>query len=119
MTLSCRELINCDGLFAPQVAGRIVGLSLRHIPLARLCKSSYFSFSGRIPFRHLVYPAPEAADLDVHMTLDRAGQARFGLNVEWIEHGVPGLVNLFGIESPVLTSYFALAERAVQEVGHS
>lgn len=177
MTLSCRELINCAGLSAPQVAGRIVGLSSRHIPLARLCKGSYFSFSGRIPFRHLVYPAPEAAGLGVHMTLDLAGQARFGPDVEWIEHvdyrvdpqradgfyqairrywpglpdgslqpaysgirpkisaehepaadfvisgpsehGVPGLVNLFGIESPGLTSCLALAERVVQEVGHS
>ncbi|MCD2511840.1 NAD(P)/FAD-dependent oxidoreductase [Comamonas endophytica] len=33
------------------------------------------------------------------------------------EHGVPGLVNLFGIESPGLTSCLALAEEVTQMVG--
>ena len=175
MTLSCRELINCAGLSAPQVASRIEGLSSQHVPTARLCKGSYFSFSGRAPFRHLVYPAPESAGLGVHMTLDLGGQARFGPDVEWVDHvdyrvdprradgfyeairrywpalpddslqpaysgvrpkitgptepaadfiisdpsthGVPGLVNLFGIESPGLTSCLALAERVTQALG--
>lgn len=172
MTLSCRELINCAGLSAPEVASRIAGLPSDQVPRARLCKGSYFSFSGRAPFRHLVYPAPESAGLGVHMTLDLGGQARFGPDVEWVdhidyrvdprrsegfyqairrywpglpdhslqpaysgirpkitgptepaadfiisgpaEHGVPGLVNLFGIESPGLTSCLALADRVVK-----
>jgi L-2-hydroxyglutarate oxidase LhgO len=174
MTLSCRELINCAGLFASEVARRIEGLPSQHVPEARLCKGSYFSFSGRAPFRHLVYPAPESAGLGVHMTLDLGGQARFGPDVEWVdqvdyrvdprradgfyeairrywptlpdnslqpaysgirpkitgptepaadfvisgpaEHGVPGLVNLFGIESPGLTSCLALADRVVDHL---
>jgi len=85
MTLSCRELINCAGLSAPEVASRIAGLPTQYVPQARLCKGSYFSFSGRAPFRHLVYPAPESAGLGVHMTLDLAGQARFGPDVEWVD----------------------------------
>ncbi|HEF4761965.1 TPA: NAD(P)/FAD-dependent oxidoreductase, partial [Pseudomonas putida] len=174
MTLSCRELINCAGLSAPEVASRIAGLPAHHVPKAHLCKGSYFSFCGRAPFRHLVYPAPESAGLGVHMTLDLGGQARFGPDVEWVdsidyrvdsrradsfyeairrywpglpdnslqpaysgirpkisgpseaaadfringpaEHGVPGLVNLFGIESPGLTSCLALAERVVDSL---
>lgn len=175
MTLSCRALINCAGLSAPEVASRIEGLPSQHVPEARLCKGSYFSFSGRAPFRHLVYPAPESAGLGVHMTLDLGGQARFGPDVEWVdhvdyrvdprradgfyeairrywpalpddslqpaysgirpkitgptepaadfvisgpaEHGVPGLVNLFGIESPGLTSCLALADRVLEALG--
>jgi L-2-hydroxyglutarate oxidase LhgO len=171
MTLNCAELINCAGLSAPELASRIEGLPSQHVPTARLCKGSYFSFSGRAPFRHLVYPAPESAGLGVHMTLDLGGQARFGPDVEWVDqldyrvdpqradgfyeairrywpalpdaslqpaysgirpkisgpsepaadfvisgpadHGVPGLVNLFGIESPGLTSCLALAERVL------
>ncbi len=174
MTLSCRELINCAGLSAPPLASRIEGLAPQHVPTARLCKGSYFSLSGRAPFRHLVYPAPESAGLGVHMTLDLGGQARFGPDVEWVdhidyrvdprrsegfyeairrywpglpdnslqpaysgirpkingpnepaadftisgpaEHGVPGLVNLFGIESPGLTSCLALADRVVERL---
>jgi L-2-hydroxyglutarate oxidase LhgO len=174
MTLSSRLLINCAGLQAPHVAKQIDGLEPRHVPQAYLCKGSYFALSGRAPFRHLVYPAPESAGLGIHMTLDLGGQARFGPDVEWVErldyavdpqrgeafyqavrrywpalpdgslqpaysgirpkinaptepaadfiisgpaeHGVPGLVNLFGIESPGLTSCLALAERVVLAV---
>ena len=35
------------------------------------------------------------------------------------EHGVPGLVNLFGIESPGLTSSLALAEEVERALAQS
>ncbi|MCJ8206887.1 NAD(P)/FAD-dependent oxidoreductase [Pseudomonas sp. RGM2987] len=172
MGLSCRRLINATGLQAPALARCIEGLSPQSVPDDYLCKGSYFSLSGRAPFRHLVYPAPEAAGLGIHMTLDLAGQARFGPDVEWVEkqdyrvdptraeafypairtywpglpdrslhadysgirpkisapgepahdflissaaeHQVPGLINLFGIESPGLTSCLAIAGRVRQ-----
>ncbi|WP_260961429.1 NAD(P)/FAD-dependent oxidoreductase [Pseudomonas citri] len=172
MSLSCRQLINACGLQAPAVARRIDGLTSHSIPQDYLCKGNYFALAGRAPFRHLVYPAPQAAGLGIHMTLDLAGQARFGPDVEWIEHEhyhvdptraeafyqairdywpglpeqslqpaysgirpkisgpeepardflissetehhVPGLINLFGIESPGLTSCLAIAGRVRQ-----
>lgn len=177
MSLSCRRLINATGLQAPALARRIEGLASQSVPDDYLCKGNYFSLSGWAPFRHLVYPAPEAAGLGIHMTLDLAGQARFGPDVEWIkeldyrvdparveafypairkywpglpdrslhtdysgirpkisapgepardfvisseaDHGVPGLINLFGIESPGLTSCLALAGRVRQLMDHA
>lgn len=85
MTLSCRLLINAAGLQAPALARRIEGLEMQSVPEDFLCKGNYFSLAGRAPFRHLVYPAPEAAGLGIHMTLDLAGQARFGPDTEWVE----------------------------------
>jgi L-2-hydroxyglutarate oxidase LhgO len=167
-TLECRLLVNAAGLNAPAVARNIDGMPIELIPPAYLAKGSYFSCSARSPFSHLIYPVPVPGGLGVHLTLDMAGQARFGPDVEWVErvdyavdparaerfypairrywpalpdgalapsysgirpkivppavaaqdfliqgqrdHGVHGLINLFGIESPGLTSSLAIAD---------
>src|SRR5216683_561683 len=85
MRLFAQTVVNCAGLFAQDVARSIRGFPAERIPPAHYCKGNYFSLSGRSPFARLVYPAPEAAGLGVHLTLDLAGQARFGPDVEWIE----------------------------------
>jgi L-2-hydroxyglutarate oxidase LhgO len=140
---------------------------------AYFAKGSYFSYSGVVPFEHLIYPVPEPGGLGIHLTLDMQGRAKFGPDVEWLDianprnidyrvdsnkkqkfyeavsqywpklefermqadysgvrpklsspkeksvdfsiqgpqdHGIKGLVNLLGIESPGLTSSLAIAE---------
>ena len=175
MTLGCRLLINAAGLGAPAVARSIEGMPIELIPPAYLAKGNYFSCSARAPFSHLIYPVPEPGGLGVHLTLDLAGQARFGPDVEWVDavdyavdparaerfypairrywpdlpdgalapsysgirpkivppavarqdfliqgprdHGFPGLINLFGIESPGLASSLAIADHVAQLAG--
>lgn len=175
MTLAAGLVVNSAGLAAPAVARRIEGLDARHVPQARFAKGNYFSVAGRQPFRRLVYPMPEASVLGVHVTLDMAGQCKFGPDLEWLEepeydvdparaerfydavrryypgltdgalqpayagirpkihgpgeaqpdfllqgpetHGVPGLVNLFGIESPGLTASPVIAEEVARLAG--
>lgn len=179
--LAARIVVNAAGLLACSMARRMHGLAPQHVPRERFAKGSYFALAGRSPFTRLVYPAPDGAWLGVHLTLDLAGQARFGPDLEWLadgtepasidyhvnaeraqafeqairrywpalrdgalqpaysgvrpkihtpgepapdfridgpaRHGVPGLVNLFGIESPGLTSALAIGEHVAGLVG--
>jgi L-2-hydroxyglutarate oxidase LhgO len=174
MDLRARIVVNSAGLRAPSVARRIEGFDARLAPGEYYAKGNYYSLTRRAPFSRLVYPVPEPGGLGVHVTLDLAGQARFGPDVEWVEridyavdprraerfyaairrywpglpdgalapgyagirpktagpgepapdfavqgpraHGVPGLVNLFGIESPGLTASLGLAAMVLEEL---
>src|SRR5207244_2104332 len=78
VSLECTLLLNAAGLAASAVARSIDGMPIELIPPAYLAKGNYFSCSARAPFSHLIYPVPEPGGLGVHLTLDMAGQARFG-----------------------------------------
>ena len=78
-------LVNAAGLHAPALARRIDGLDPRTSRATWFAKGNYYALAGRSPFTHLVYPVPEPGGLGVHLTLDLAGQARFGPDVEWLD----------------------------------
>ncbi len=173
--IRCAVLVNSAGLRAPSVARSIEGYPARLAPGEFYAKGNYYSLNRKNPFKRLIYPVPEPGGLGVHITLDMAGQARFGPDVEWIDrisydvdprraerfyaairrywpglpdgalspgyagirpktagpkdpapdfeiqgprqHGVPGLVQLFGIESPGLTASLALARTVREDLG--
>lgn len=74
----CRWLINSAGLWAPEL-----GQSLdENAPSARYAIGHYYSYSAS-PFNQLVYPVAEAGGLGVHVTIDLAGQSRFGPDIRW------------------------------------
>ena len=168
MRIAAGMVVNAAGLGAQALARTIVGMPAAKIPPLHLAKGNYFSLSGRSPFSRLIYPMPTAGGLGVHLTLDLAGQTKFGPDVQWIDainydvdprraasfyaairtywpslpenalqpayagvrpkiarpggsttdfllqterdHGVAGLINLFGIESPGLTASLAIAD---------
>ena len=172
--IACSVLVNSAGLRAPSVAKSIDGYPAERAPREFYAKGNYYTLTRRSPFSRLVYPVPEPGGLGVHVTLDMAGQARFGPDVEWVErinydvdprraerfyaairrywpglpdgalapgyagirpktagpgepapdfeiegpreHGVSGLVHLYGIESPGLTASLALARLVREEL---
>ena len=79
------NVVNSTGLSAPNMARQFAGMDLQNMPRAYFAKGNYFSLTGRSPFSRLIYPVPEAAGLGVHLTLDLAGQAKFGPDVEWVD----------------------------------
>ena len=83
--LEARTLVNSAGLDAPAVARLLQGAAARGAPVAWPCKGSYFALSGPAPFTRLIYPLPGRDALGVHLTLDLAGRARFGPDVEWVK----------------------------------
>lgn len=83
--ISTRYLINCAGLHATNVALTVEGANVEGIAKTRYAKGSYFALTGKVPFKHLIYPAPSAHGLGVHLTFDLGGRARFGPDVEWVD----------------------------------
>lgn len=176
-TLIADGFVNAAGLGACGIAASIDGFPKALAPHPFFARGCYFALREKSPFSRLIYPIPVTGGLGVHLTLDLAGRARFGPDVEWIEeidyrvdpgraqsfyaeirrywpnlkddslvpdyagvrpkisgpnepaadfridgpreHGVPGLVNLLGIESPGLTACLAIAELALRKLSEA
>ena len=84
--ISARQVVNAAGHGATVLANAVLKnrYAQRFDPV--LYKGNYFSLSAASPFSRLVYPVPEKAGLGVHLTIDLAGRARFGPDVEPIEY---------------------------------
>jgi L-2-hydroxyglutarate oxidase LhgO len=80
-----RAVVNAAGLRAPSVSRSIAGLEASAIPAEHYAKGHYFALAGPPPFRRLVYPLPHDGGLGVHVTLDLAGNVRFGPDIDWVD----------------------------------
>jgi L-2-hydroxyglutarate oxidase LhgO len=173
--LTCRLLVTAPGLGAQTVAASIDGFPPERIPKLHYGKGVYFALSGKAPFQRLIYPPPIHGALGTHYRRDLGGQARFGPDLDYVDHedytvdpakaaafaayirkfwpglpdnalvpdyagirpkihgpdeaqpdflldgpdghGIAGLVALFGIESPGLTSSLAIGEAVAGLLG--
>ncbi len=79
------HLVNSAGHGACDLQHTIPDYPVNLLEQAFYAKGNYFACSNKAPFSHLIYPVPEAAGLGVHLTLDLAGQAKLGPNVEWVD----------------------------------
>jgi L-2-hydroxyglutarate oxidase LhgO len=82
-TLTARNLVLAGGLGATSLGRMLTYRTDYVVPETYPACGHYYALSGRAPFRHLVYPMPTGAWLGVHLTLDVAGRARFGPDIEW------------------------------------
>ncbi|MCU0657493.1 MAG: NAD(P)/FAD-dependent oxidoreductase [Polyangiaceae bacterium] len=89
-----RAVVNAAGLHAVAIAHRVEGAPSAYLlPRASFAKGNYFSLEGASPFSRLIYPVPLAHALGTHLTLDLAGQARFGPDIEWLTTDDPDAID--------------------------
>ena len=81
--LTARQLVLAGGLGATALGRMLVYRAGYLVPETYPARGHYYALDGKVPFQHLVYPMPTGAWLGVHLTLDVAGRARFGPDIEW------------------------------------
>ncbi len=112
MELRARVVVNAAGLHAPALAREMRGLDAPLVPVPRFCKGSYFTLaSGRAPFSRLVYPLPQGGGLGVHLTLDLAGQARFGPDTQWLPDATDADALDYRVEAARADAFYAEVRR--------
>jgi L-2-hydroxyglutarate oxidase LhgO len=170
-TISASRLAIAAGLGAQDCVRRVDGFPGERIPPLHFGKGNYFALQGvKAPFARLIYPPPIPGALGTHYRRDLGGVARFGPDLQFVEHedyvvdparvesfygtvrrfwpalpdgalapdyagirpklhgpgepqgdfvidseAMPGLIALFGIESPGLTSSLAIGEEVAEK----
>ncbi len=83
----CDFVINSAGLWADEIAF-MLGMDINSLGLNQfLCKGEYYKTTAIKGIKHLVYPvtAPNSIFLGIHLTINLAGEIRFGPNAFYVD----------------------------------
>jgi L-2-hydroxyglutarate oxidase LhgO len=84
--LTAKNLVLAAGLGGTELGHMLSYAPGYNVPETYPARGHYYALTGAAPFKHLVYPMPQGAWLGVHLTLDVAGRAKFGPDIEWTDH---------------------------------
>ena len=86
-SFQCKQLINSAGLWAHQIAA-LAGIDIRARGLKQYwCKGEYYKSTKIEGIQHLIYPVadPQGLFLGIHLTINLAGEVRFGPNAFYVD----------------------------------
>ena len=84
--LTAKNLVLAAGLGGTEL-GRMLSYAPGYsVPETYPARGHYYALASPAPFKHLIYPMPQGAWLGVHLTLDVAGRAKFGPDIQWTDH---------------------------------
>lgn len=81
-------LVNCSGHSALEVEKNIHDGNKTSSFSSYPVKGNYFSYSGKNPFKHLIYPTPDKLGLGIHSTSNMANELKFGPDVDLDSDGL-------------------------------
>ncbi len=82
--ITCRNLVLSGGLHTTRLGAGLAFPSGYRVPVTYYAKGQYYALTGKAPFSRHIYPMPDGAWLGLHVTIDLAGRAKFGPDIEWI-----------------------------------
>lgn len=81
------KVINCAGLQSEKIA-KMAGIDTQKAGIAlHWCKAEYYKTSQKFSFDKLIYPLPDPTGmyLGIHLTLNLAGEVRFGPSAFYVD----------------------------------
>lgn len=140
MWFTCKNVINCAGLWANHIAElmhptittttpatkqkddekylddnkQIVNTKWK-VPSIYFAKGTYYTIQGSVQptFQHLIYPIPEIGGLGIHATFDKTNKMKFGPDVEWLDPNVinnPDMIDMKPNSNRIQSFYDAIRQ---------
>jgi len=78
-------VINCAGLYSDEISGMVGIDPVKHDLKLHWCKGEYFKTTKINSIKRLIYPIPDKISLGIHLSINLAGNCRFGPNAYYVD----------------------------------